>query len=384
MAAERIPFNMPWLTGYELRNVASALQSGNWAGAGPFTARCEELLQGRYRLPRCLLTTSCTHALEMAALLLGIKPGDEVVVPSYTFVSTASAFALRGATLRYADSGERNPNLDPAHVEKLLTPKTRCIVVVHYAGVACDMDAIMGMARAAGVEVVEDAAQAIDASHAGRALGTLGRFGTLSFHGTKNIAAGEAGALLLNRAEDVARAERVREKGTNRSAFVRGEVDKYGWVELGSSYVPSDLLAAILLAQLEALEDIQRRRRAVWDAYHAAFEDLESRHGVMRPFIPAYATNNAHMYYLVCRAPEHRDGLLEHLRAAGIQAAFHYTPLHSSGYQVRGGVAEHLPNADRFHSQLIRLPLYAGLTDEHIARVVHNVESFFRRLGATR
>lgn len=372
-----VPFNVPYTTGRELEYLATVLKSGMWVGGGPFTQRCEHHLEQTLGLRRSLLTTSCSDALELAALLLDIRPGDEVIVPSFTFVSTANAFALRGATIRFADSYADNPNIDPESVRRLITPRTRCICVVHYAGVACDMDAIMELANAQDIAVVEDAAQAIDAQYRGVPLGTIGRFGAISFHGTKNIAAGEGGALLINRPEDVLRAEIMREKGTNRSAFVRGEVDKYGWVDLGSSFIPSELIAAVLLAQLEALNDIQALRLDIWQRYHAAFADLEQAARIRRPNIPDYATNNAHMYYLICASEDERNALMDHLKELNVKATFHYTPLHNSTYQLRFGVEPEMPNAERFHACLVRLPLFAAMTPEQVARVIDGVRSFF-------
>lgn len=374
---EAIPFNRPFVTGREVSYVQTAINSGSWGGGGPFMGRCEAFLRDELGLGGALLTTSCTHALELSALLLGIGPGDEVIVPSYTFVSTANAFALRGATIRFADSCATNPNMDPAHVRSLVTERTRCIVAVHYAGVACDMDEIMQIAAERDIAVVEDAAQAIGASHRGRPLGTIGRYGAISFHSTKNISAGEGGALLVRSADELRRAEEIREMGTNRSAFVRGEIDRYGWVRLGSSYVPSDLLAAVLLAQLESLHDVQRLRLAVWRRYHDAFAGLEQAGRVQRPAIPEYATNNAHMYYLICASGDERDSLREHLRDRGVQATSHYTPLHNSQYQLTRGLVEPLPHADRYHACLLRLPLFAALGEESTLRVIAGVRSFY-------
>ena len=363
-ARPNIPFNKPYLHGRELVYIAEAVASGKISGDGVFTQRCHAFFEQRYGFRKALMTTSCTDALEMAALLLNIREGDEVIVPAFTFVSTANAFALRGARIVFADSEAHNPNIDAAKLAELITPRTRAIVVVHYAGVACDMDPILALARERGIAVVEDAAQAIDSFYKGQPLGSLGLFGAFSFHETKNVIAGEGGLLTINDTAHVARAEVIREKGTNRSAFFRGEIDKYGWVDIGSSFLPSDIVSAYLYAQLEVLDTIQARRKALWKRYHDQLAAALQRHEVEAPYIPKWATNNGHLFYIVCRSLEHRTCVLEKLRAAGIHAVFHYLSLHSSPYFQQQHDGRALPHSDRFADCLLRLPLYYEMTDE--------------------
>lgn len=373
-----IPFNKPYLTGRELDYIGEALAGARLAGDGPFTKKCQSALERMLGSGRSLLTTSCTDALEAAALLSQVGPGDEVIVPSYTFASTANAFALRGATIRFADSQPNHPNLDPAAAEALITPATRVIVPVHYAGVACDMDALGALAERHDLLIIEDAAQAIAASYKGRPLGTFGRFAAFSFHETKNLISGEGGALHINDPSFVERAEIVREKGTNRSAFFRGEIDKYGWVSLGSSYLPSEMIAAFLLAQLEAVEAIQEKRLAIWRRYREQLGELENSGRVALPCLPNFATNNAHMFYLVCADLESRTGLIAHLKAAGIMAPFHYQALHSSPYFAERHGSRLLPNATRYSETLVRLPLFVDLTEDEVDIVSESVIDFFR------
>ena len=373
MNREPIPFNRPYVHGREMLYMAEALRQRKLAGDGGFTKRCHALFEQRYGFAKTLLTTSCSDALELAALLLDIRPADEVIVPSFTFVSTANAFALRGAKIVFADSSREHPNIDPAEIERLMTPRTRAVAVVHYAGVACDMDRIVELCRARGVPLVEDAAQAIDAFHRGRPLGSLGTFGTFSFHETKNIVCGEGGLLAINDLAHAGRAEILREKGTNRSAFFRGEVDKYGWVDVGSSFLPSDMLSAYLFAQLELIDEIQSRRKAIWQRYRDALAELPRRFGVELPALPDYATNNAHMFYLVCSSLEQRTELIARLKERQISAPFHYVSLHSSSYFHTLHDGRPLPNADRFTEQLVRLPLYAELSNDDVDRVCEAV-----------
>lgn len=368
----KIPFNRPSAGKRELDYVAECLASGKHSGDGPFTKRCHEAFRA-LGLGRVLLTTSCTDALEMAAILLNIAPGDEVIVPSFTFVSSANAFALRGATLRFADSESDNPNVSPAAIEELITPRTKAIVVVHYAGVACDMDRIQAIAAHHGIAVIEDAAQGIDAFHRGQPLGTIGELGAMSFHETKNISSGEGGLILIRDEALQHRAEIIREKGTNRSAFFRGEVDKYGWVDVGSSFLPSDVLAAYLLAQVERLREIQDRRLAIWNRYDAAFAPSIGAHGIVRTALPEWATNNAHMYYLVCADLAQRQRLLDGLRESGILATSHYLSLHSSPYFHDQHDGRPLPNSDRFTDTVIRLPLFVDLSDAEVDEVAGRV-----------
>jgi dTDP-4-amino-4,6-dideoxygalactose transaminase len=361
-----IPFNKAYQTGKEQSYILEAVAGNKLSGNGHFTKQCQALLQERYGFGRVLLTTSCTDALEMAALLLNISPGDEVIMPSYTFVSTANAFVLRGATIRFADSRADHPGMDEASVEALITPRTMAIVVVHYAGVACDMDIIMDIAERHGLKVVEDAAQAIDAFYKGRPLGGIGHLGAFSFHETKNVQCGEGGALVVNNPELSKRAEIIWEKGTNRAAFWRGEVDKYNWVDLGSSFLPSEITAAYLFAQLEQLDDIQSKRKQVWAWYAEALAPLFASGKLNAPFIPDFATNNAHMFYVVCHYLEHRDALLARLKSKGIYAVFHYQSLHDSPFYRKKHDGRKLLQSDRYSDRLLRLPFHIGLTQDDV------------------
>lgn len=376
-----IPFNRPYLTGAELDYLAQVLTSGRLSGNGDFTKRCQAFFTGRFGFPKTLLTSSCTDALEMAALLCNVGPGDEVLLPSYTFVSTANAFALRGADLVFIDSLPDHPNLDTALLEERITPRTKVIVPVHYAGVACDMDAIAGVAATHGLLVVEDAAQAIMATFKGKPLGSLGDFAAFSFHETKNVGAGEGGMLVVNHAEHRARAEIIWEKGTNRGAFFRGEVDKYGWVDLGSSFLPSELTAAFLLAQLEALDDIQAKRVGVWNRYSEELAELEQRGWAKLPRIPEYASCNGHLFYLVCDSAPVRQALIEHLKSRGIMAVFHYQSLHRSPFFAPRYRGPGLPHADHLSDCLLRLPLFAGLLAEETGRICDAVKEFYSGKG---
>jgi len=373
-----IPFNVPCCTGRELRHIRKAvLEHRKISGDGAFTRDCSAFFEARYGAAKALLTTSCTDALEMAALLLDIQPGDEVIMPSYTFVSTANAFALRGAKILFVDSRPDEPNVDAAAIEEVLSSRTKAIVVMHYGGFACAMDEILALSARYEIPVVEDAAQAIESFYRGRRLGTLGRFGTLSFHETKNIVAGEGGLLLVNRAEDALRAEIVREKGTNRSAFFRGEVAKYSWVEVGSSFLPSELNAAYLYGQLEVLEQIQARRSAIFGCYQARLAALEAGGDATLPVIPDGATINGHLFYLMCPSLQVRGQLLGFLKEEGILATFHYVPLHNSGYYAERHDGRTLRNCERYGDQLIRLPLYYAMTDEMVDAVCAKVLQFF-------
>lgn len=366
----RIPFNKPFLTGNETRYIRAAVKSGKISGDGLFTRRCCDFFESRYGFLQTFLTTSCTDALEMAAILCNIKPGDEVIAPTYTFVSTVNAFVLRGARIIFADSQSDSPNIDAGRLEELLTPQTRVVVPVHYGGVACDMDRISDIARRHDLFVVEDAAQCVDSYFKGRPLGSIGHFGAFSFHETKNVIAGEGGMLAVNDERFLKRAEIVREKGTNRSAFFRGEVDKYGWVDIGSSFLPSDIIAAFLLAQLENLDRIQEKRKQLWQRYHDGLADLERSGIATLPSIPEYATNNAHTFYLVCRSPEERTRLIAHLRDRGVLAVFHYQSLHRSKFFELQHDGRELPNADRYSDCLVRLPMYFELSLQEADEVV--------------
>ena len=373
----KIPFNKPFLTGKELTYIREAVDSGKISGDGMFTKKCHHFFEEKYGFKKCLLTTSCTDALEMCALLLNIKPGDEVIMPSYTFVSTANAFVLRGAKIIFADSGNHNPNIDADGIEPLITAQTKCIVVVHYAGIACDMDAIMQLADKYKLWVVEDAAQAIDSFYKGKPLGSIGHLAAFSFHETKNIQCGEGGMLVINDERFLQRAEIIREKGTNRSAFFRGEIDKYGWVDIGSSFLPSEISAGFLFAQLEHLDKIQMERKRIWNVYAAALTGLENKGKITLPFIPAYACNNAHMFYLICKSLTERNELISYLKDMQILSVFHYISLHDSVYYKDKHDGRVLKNCDRFSEVLLRLPLYCGFTDKEQALVIEGIRSFY-------
>ncbi|QIW14979.1 dTDP-4-amino-4,6-dideoxygalactose transaminase [Pasteurellaceae bacterium RH1A] len=371
-----IPFNQPPLVGTELEHLQAAMASGQLAGNGAYTQRCEAWLEAHLGVKKALLTPSCTAALEMAALLLHIQPGDEVIMPSYTFVSTANAFALRGAKIVFVDIKPNSLNLDENLVEAAITPRTKAIVVVHYAGVSCEMAAIMALAQRYGLSVVEDAAQALGATYQGRPLGSIGHIGCLSFHETKNISAGgEGGALLLNVENFIEPAEIIREKGTNRSQFFRKQVDKYRWQALGSSYLMSELQAAYLYAQLQALDQIQTRRQAIYLQYLAAFQPLADQGLVELPQDMA----NAHIFYLKLADLAQRTALIEHLKAQGILAVFHYIPLHTSpAGQALGRFHGQDNVTTRESERLVRLPLFYNMADEQVARVIEAVGDFFR------
>jgi dTDP-4-amino-4,6-dideoxygalactose transaminase len=373
-----IRFNRPYMTGRELEYIKEAHACGHLAGDGVFTKRCHAWLEERIGSAKALLTHSCTAALEMAALLLNLEPGDEVIMPSFTFVSTANAFVLRGAVPVFVDIRPDTLNIDENLIEAAITPRTRAICVVHYAGVGCEMDAIMAIADRHGLAVVEDAAQGILSTYRGRPLGSFGRFGALSFHETKNVISGEGGALLVNDARDVERAEIVREKGTNRSRFFRGQVDKYTWVDAGSSYLPGELIAAFLAAQLEEAQSITARRMALWDNYHAWAQGLEADGLVRRPIIPEHCVHNAHMYYLLLASLDERTRFIDGLKRQGIGAVFHYIPLHTSPAGRRfGRTAGQLPVTDDISDRLVRMPLWVGL-DDKLERVVQTAEGVLR------
>jgi dTDP-4-amino-4,6-dideoxygalactose transaminase len=360
-----------------MKHIREAVEvRGKLSGDGWFTKNCHSFFEKRLSVPKALLTTSCTSALEMAALLLNIAPGDEVILPSYTFVSTANAFALRGAKLVFVDSAATDPNVDPDEIARLISPKTKAIAVVHYAGVACDMDRIMAAATAAAIPVVEDAAQAIESYHDGKPLGTLGQFGAFSFHETKNVVCGEGGLLIVNRASDSHRAEVIREKGTNRAAFFRGEVDKYSWMDIGSSYLPSELNAAYLWGQLEQLDEIQKRRVAIWDRYFRNLSAVSSSRFALPHAIPDWASKNGHMFYLVCENLGTRTALIEHLKRRNVHAVSHYVSLHSSPHYAAFHDGRPLPNCDRYMDCLARLPMYYQLTDDEVDRVSEQVLAF--------
>lgn len=377
-----IPFNKPFLTGKEAHYMYQAVYTGKLSGNGVFTKKCQNFFEEKYGFKKAVMTTSGTDALEMAAILCDVKPGDEVIVPSYTFVSSALAFVRQGARIIFADSCKDNPNIDPDKIEALITPKTKVIVPVHYAGVACDMDKIMDIANRHNILVVEDAAQAIDSYYKGKPLGSIGHFGCFSFHETKNITAGgEGGLLVVNDERFIRRAEIIWEKGTNRAEFFRGMVNKYGWVDTGSSFLPSEINSAFLWAQLESLEEIQSKRKAIWEMYHEGLKDLASKGCFMMPDMPKYATNNAHMFYLVCKNLEERTQLIAHLKEKGIMAPFHYLSLHLSDYYKEHHVGEipNLPYCDRFADCLVRLPMYYELTNEEVILVINTIEEIYNK-----
>lgn len=366
-----IPFNKPHITGKEVHHIYGAVATGHISGNGKYTKLCQNYFEERWGFKKTLLTTSCTDALEMCALLVDIQPGDEVILPSYTFVSTALAFVRQGAVLRFVDSRKDHPGMDEEQIEALITPKTKAIVPVHYAGVACDMDKIMQLADKYNLFVIEDAAQAIDSYFKSpkeppqkpRALGSIGHLGCFSFHETKNIQCGEGGLLAINDPRFIKRAEILWEKGTNRAEFFRGEVNKYGWVDTGSSFLPGEITAAFLWAQLEELDRIQNQRKAIWNQYQASLQTWAAKTGVILPYTPDYATQNAHMFYLVCPSPKFRSQLIEHLKKNNIHAVFHYLSLHSSPYYKPKYTGNQLPQSDYYSDCLVRLPLYFELAE---------------------
>lgn len=372
-----IPFNKPYFTGKETEYIKEAVASGHISGNGKYTKKCQQFFEEKYGFKKTLLTTSCTDALEMAAILINLKEGDEVIMPSYTFVSTANAFVLRGAKIVFADSLPNHPNMDCFSLEALITPKTKVIVPVHYAGVACDMDAIMELAKKYNLFVVEDAAQAIDSYYTGKdgikkPLGSIGHLAAFSFHETKNIISGEGGMLAINDEQFINRAEIIWEKGTNRSAFFRGEVDKYGWVDIGSSFLPSEIIAAFLWAQLENLEDIQKTRKTHWEKYNSLLFEWANHNKISLPKIPKYATNNAHMFFLVCKNLEQRTSLIQHLKENNIMAVFHYISLHKSPFYKENHDDRMLPETNKFTDCLLRLPLFYELESDSVVSVLLN------------
>lgn len=371
-----IPFNKPYLTGKEMHYMYQAVYSGKISGNGLFTQKCQAYFEKEFGFRKALLTTSCTDALEMSAMLADIQPGDEVIVPSYTFVSTALAFVRQGAKIIFADSSSANPNIDASQLEALITPKTKAIVPVHYAGIACDMGRIMDIATRHNLLVIEDAAQAIDSYYKGKALGSIGHLAAFSFHETKNINSGEGGLLAINDPQLVSRAEILWEKGTNRSDFSRGVVSKYEWVDTGSSFLPSEIIAAYLYAQIEHLQDIQSRRKEVWNMYQAGLSSWSAANGVSLPNIPEYATNNAHMFYIICKDGAQRARLIEHLKTGGIWAVSHYLSLHKSPFYKGLDRGANLVNSDHYTDCLLRLPLYYELTNEETERIIERICTF--------
>ena len=369
-----IPFNRPFFSGNEFEYIQKAITSWHLSGDGTFTKKCHALLETELGVRKALLTTNCTHALEMAALLLDIKPGDEVIVPSFTFVSTVNAFVLRGARPVFIEIRPDTLNLDETQLERLITPRTQAILVVHYAGVACEMDPIMQIANQHGIAVVEDNAHGLFGKYNGKFLGTLGCLATQSFHETKNFTCGEGGALLINDEQYIERAEVIREKGTNRSRFFRGQVDKYTWVDVGSSYLPSDILAAFLYAQMEAREGIQAKRRHIWERYDESLKSWAESHGVKTPTVPAHCEQPYHMYYLVMPSLEKRSAMISYLNEHSINSVFHYQALHLSemGREFGGEVGD-CPVTETVADRLVRLPFYNDLTDEEQSRVIDRI-----------
>jgi len=377
MTIQRIPFNKPSLTGKELNYVADAVIRGHSAGDGSYTLRCHEFLQNALGARRVLLTTSCTHALEMAAFLLNIRDGDEVIVPSFTFVSTANAFVIRGAKPVFVDIRRDTLNLDETQLAAAITERTRAIVPVHYAGVGCEMPRILELAQTHGIAVVEDNAHGLFARYGGRPLGTFGCLATQSFHETKNVTCGEGGALVINDPALVERAEIIREKGTNRSRFFRGQVDKYTWVDVGSSFLPSDILAGFLLAQLEACDQIQAQRSRIWHQYHNSLREWAGEHSVQQPFVPQCCQQAYHMYYLIMPSLDVRQRFISFLKSRGIMAVFHYLPLHLSDMGLKfGGVAGQCPVTEDLSDRLVRLPFYNSLTESEQSDVIESIRQF--------
>lgn len=375
-----IPFNKPYVSGKETDYIQDAVQLGKLSGNGFYTKKCQDFFSRKYGFKKCLLTTSCTDALEMAAILLNIELGDEVIMPSYTFVSTSNAFVLRGAKIVFVDSRSDHPGMDEESIEALITEKTKAIVPVHYAGVACDMDIIMALSQKYNLFVVEDAAQAIDSFYTGkdgvkRTLGSIGHLAAFSFHETKNVISGEGGMLVINDKQFENRAEIIWEKGTNRSAFFRGEVDKYGWVDIGSSFLPSEITAAFLYAQLENISDIQNKRIKIWEKYFTDLNAWANKNHIKLSSIPDFATNNGHMFYLVMNSIEQRDKLLKKLKDNGILAVFHYLSLHKSPYYHREHDGRDLPLSDHYSECLVRLPLFYELSDLDMKKIVDTVIS---------
>jgi len=368
------------MTGKETEYIQEAVSSGKISGDGIFTKKCQNFFEKRYGFRKVLLTSSCTDALEMSAILINANPDNEIIIPSYTFVSTANAFALRNAKIIFADSGSHTPNLDATKIKTRITSKTKAIVTVHYAGIACDMDPVMDIAEENDLFVIEDAAHAIDSYYKGKPLGSIGHLATFSFHETKNIISGEGGMLVINDEKLIERAEIIRDKGTNRAAFFRGEIDKYGWMDIGSSFLPSDIIAAFLYAQLEHLEEIQKNRISLWNRYYKELKHLEDKGLVKLPQIPDYATNNAHLFFLVCRSLKERTKLIDYLRSKNILAVFHYLSLHKSPFYSEKHDGQELPNADLYTDCLVRLPMYYELTENDQNIVINAINKFYQKL----
>jgi len=373
----RIPFNRPCLVGKELQYIADAIEAGHASGDGPYTKKCQAFLEQCLGVSKVLLTTSCTHALDMTAILLDIQPGDEVIIPSFTFVSTVNAFVLRGARPIFIDIRPDTLNLDEGQLERLITPRTKAVAVMHYAGVGCEMDAILRIANQHHIPVVEDNAHGLFGKYKGKYLGTFGAMATQSFHETKNFTCGEGGALLINDPQYIERAEIIREKGTNRSRFFRGQVDKYSWVDIGSSYLPSDMLAAFLYAQLEMRDDIQSKRKRIWEDYNKHLHDWARTHNVRLPIVPTHCEQPYHMFYMLMPSLELRQALIAHLKQQGILSVFHYLPLHLSEMGRRfGGKEGDCPVTEDVSDRLLRLPFYNSLSESDQASVVSHILDF--------
>lgn len=370
-----IPFNKVWFTGCEEKYINECIAAGKTCGNGHFTKLCQDYFEHTLGAKKCLMTTSCTDALEMCALLADIGPGDEVIVPSYTFVSSALAFSRQGATVVFADSCADSPNIDPEKIESLITPRTKAVVPVHYAGIACDMNRIMDIAARHNLIVIEDAAQGIDSFYDGKPLGSIGHLAAFSFHETKNVQCGEGGLLAINDDRFVKRAEMLWEKGTNRAEFFRGEVNKYGWVDTGSSFLPAEYVSAFLWAQIENIKDIQDARKSHWNAYCEGLKDVSR---IQLPMLPEYATNNGHAFFIICRSLAERSALIAFLKERGISSVFHYLSLHKSVYaQKQGWDKACLPEADKYTDRLLRLPMFKALQPQEIERVVNAVKEFY-------
>lgn len=374
-----VPFNKPFLSGKELLYIKQAVKSGKISGDGIFTKKCHDFFENIYGFNKVLLTTSCTDALEMCAILSDIKEGDEIIAPSYSFVSTVNPFIMRGAKIIFADSNENNPNIDPNEIDKLITNKTKALIIVHYAGIACDMKKISDIVKKYKLLLIEDAAQAVNSYFANQPLGSFGNFGCISFHETKNIISGEGGMIIINDKRFIKRAEIIREKGTNRSAFFRGEINKYGWIDIGSSFLPSDIIAAFLYAQIENLQKIQNKRKKIWNYYKIKLEKLEKKNYLTLPVIPKYTTNNAHIFYILCKNTKERNGLINYLKQREIHAVFHYLSLHKSAFFKHKHNNRILPNADKYSECLLRLPIYYELKrteQDYVIDQIYNYYSF--------
>ena len=372
-----IGFNKPYLIGKETEYILDSVKSRKISGDGLFTKKCHEFFEKRFGFKKALLTTSCTDALEMAAILINTSPGDEIIAPAYTFVSSANAFVLRGAKMIFCDSEEATPNIDVKKIEELISPRTKAVVVVHYAGMAADMDPLMQLAEKHKFFVIEDAAHSIDSYYKGRPLGSIGHLSAFSFHETKNVISGEGGMIVINDENFAKRAEIIREKGTNRSAFFRGEVDKYGWVDIGSSFLPSDIIAAFLYAQLENLDDIQTKRKKIWDYYFEKLKDLRDQGFFEFANIPKYASNNAHMFYIICRNLNERNRLISYLKENTIYAVFHYLSLNESEYFKNQSDGRIMQNSDKYTDTLLRLPMYYELSEDDLDYVIFHIRKFY-------